>query len=34
MEDNIFPFKLLFEYQYLKRDFFRKFEMFDKNWEV
>ena len=34
MEENIFPFKLLFEYQYLKRDFFNKFEKFEDHFEV
>ena len=34
MEENIFPFKLLFEYQYLKGEFFSKFEKFDKHWEI
>lgn len=33
MEENIFPFKLLLEYQYLKRDFFSRFKDFEKNWE-
>ncbi len=34
MEENVFPFKLLFEYPYLKDEFFGKFEKFDKHWEV
>lgn len=34
MEENIFPFKLLLEYQYLKSEFFRRFEQLDKHWEV
>lgn len=34
MEENIFPFKLLFEYQFLKRDFFKQFEEFNNNWRV
>ncbi len=34
MEENIFPFKLLFEYQYLKGEFFSKFEKFDKHWGI
>ena len=31
MEENIFPFKLLLEYQYLKREFFRRFENLNHN---
>jgi len=34
MEENIFPFKLLLEYQYLKKDFFQKFEEYEKHWKV
>lgn len=34
MEENIFPFKLLLEYQYLKRDFFQRFEEYEKYWRV
>ena len=34
MEENIFPFKLLLEYQYLKREFFNRFENYEKHWEV
>lgn len=34
MEENIFPFKLLLEYQYLKHDFFNKFSNFEDNWRV
>ncbi len=34
MEENIFPFKLLLEYQYLKQEFFKRFEELDKHWEV
>ena len=34
MEEIIFPFKLLFEYQYLKAEFFSKFESLQDNWEV
>ncbi len=34
MEENVYPFKLLLEYQYLKREFFAKFCEFDKHWEV
>jgi hypothetical protein len=34
MEESILPFKLLIEYQYLKRDFFHKFNNFDKYWRL
>ncbi len=34
MEENVFPFKLLLEYQYLKQDFFQRFEEYEKHWEV
>ncbi|XKH01814.1 hypothetical protein LG325_03300 [Marinobacter nauticus] len=34
MEENIFPFKQLIEYQYLKREFFGKFENLEINWET
>lgn len=34
MEENIFPFKLLLEYQYLKGEFFGKFKDFNEYWEV
>lgn len=34
MEDNIFPFKQLMEYQYLKREFFGKFEDLEAHWET
>jgi len=34
MEENVFPFKLLFEYQFLKRQFFRTFSDFRNNWRV
>ncbi|MEP0072822.1 MAG: hypothetical protein ABJE79_08960 [Marinomonas sp.] len=34
MEENIFPFKLLLEYQYLKHHFFNKFSNFEENWRV
>lgn len=34
MEENIFPFKLLLEYQYLKRDFFQKFSDFETYWRA
>lgn len=34
MEEHVFPFKLLMEYQYLKYHFFGKFEDFDQNWRV
>jgi len=34
MEENVFPFKLLLEYQYLKKEFFRRFEDYEKHWEV
>ena len=34
MEENIFPFKLLLEYQYLKNEFFRRFEEYENHWEV
>jgi len=34
MEENIFPFKLLLEYQYLKKEFFHRFEKYEKHWEV
>ncbi len=33
-EENIFPFKLLLEYQYLKGQFFSKFEKLEEHWEV
>jgi hypothetical protein len=34
MEEHIFPFKLLLEYQYLKAEFFRKFKDFNTYWEA
>jgi hypothetical protein len=34
MEENVFPFKLLLEYQYLKHEFFNRFEEFEKYWRV
>lgn len=34
MEENVFPFKLLLEYQYLKHEFFGKFENFEDYWRV
>jgi hypothetical protein len=34
MEENVFPFKLLLEYQYLKQEFFNRFEEFEKYWRV
>ncbi|MCP5305546.1 MAG: hypothetical protein H6953_08860 [Chromatiaceae bacterium] len=34
MEEKVFPFKLLLEYQYLKRAFFGRFEDLDEYWEV
>jgi hypothetical protein len=34
MEENVFPFKLLLEYQYLKHHFFTTFEDLNKHWEV
>jgi len=34
MEENIYTFKLLYEYQYLKHEFFNKFCNFEKNWRV
>lgn len=34
MEENIFPFKLLLEYQYLKHEFFQKFSNFEEHWRV
>jgi len=33
MEEIIMPFKLLLEYQYLKKDFFSSFNEFDQNWQ-
>ncbi len=34
MEENIFPFKLLLEYQYLKKNFFQRFTEYEKHWKV
>lgn len=34
MEENVFPFKLLIEYQYLKKEFFNSFSQIDENWRV
>lgn len=34
MEESIYTFKLLYEYQYLKHDFFNKFCNFEQNWRV
>ena len=34
MEKNISPFKQLFEYQFLKRNFFSKFNKTNQHWEV
>lgn len=34
MEEHIFPFKLLLEYQYLKKEFFGSFASFEDNWRV
>lgn len=34
MEENVFPFKLLIEYQYLKKEFFDSFENIDENWRI
>jgi hypothetical protein len=34
MEEHIFPFKLLLEYQFLKRHFFSSFQTFEKNWRL
>ncbi|GAA6173850.1 hypothetical protein NBRC116592_35200 [Colwellia sp. KU-HH00111] len=34
MEESVLPFKLLLEYQYLKRDFFHKFNNFNEYWRV
>lgn len=34
MEQNIFPFKLLLEYQYLKKEFFNRFVEYEKHWRV
>lgn len=34
MEENVFPFKLLIEYQYLKKEFFDSFTNFEGNWRV
>jgi hypothetical protein len=34
MEEHIYAFKLLYEYQYLKHEFFKKFTDFNKNWKV
>ncbi|GEM_PF-6431067 len=34
MEEHIYAFKLLYEYQYLKHEFFEKFTNFNENWKV
>lgn len=34
MEESILPFKLMLEYQYLKKDFFHKFNNFNDYWRV
>jgi len=34
MEENVFPFKLLLEYQYLKKEFFISFKEYENNWKV
>lgn len=34
MEEHIYPFKLLLEYQFLKREFFYSFKEFEDNWRV
>jgi len=34
MEESIYTFKLLYEYQYLKHEFFNKFCNFEANWRV
>lgn len=34
MEEIIFPFKLLYEYQYLKAEFFSTFKQLHDNWEI
>ena len=34
MEENVFPFKLLLEYQHLKKEFFTRFEEYENHWEV
>lgn len=34
MEEHIFPFKLLLEYQFLKRQFFNSFQNFETNWRL
>lgn len=34
MEEHVLPFKLLLEYQYLKKEFFGSFLSFETNWRV
>lgn len=34
LESHVFAFKLLYEYQYLKHNFFNKFTNFNENWRV
>lgn len=34
MEEHIYPFKLLLEYQFLKKEFFTSLRDFDQNWRV
>lgn len=34
IEEHIYPFKLLLEYQFLKKDFFQSFKDFETNWRV
>ena len=34
MEEHIYPFKLLLEYQFLKREFFDSLKSFDTNWRA
>jgi hypothetical protein len=34
MEEHIYPFKLLLEYQFLKKDFFNSLKEFDTNWRA
>jgi hypothetical protein len=34
MESHVYAFKLLYEYQYLKHNFFNKFSNFNENWRV
>ena len=34
MEEHIYPFKLLLEYQFLKKEFFDSLKNFDVNWRA